>query len=98
MVTRPLGDTQRYVLWSMSQTDRPGHLNGTWYPGCGWIWGTLSQTERIMKSLEKRGLVTSRERFTNQGGRKVTYREYTITDEGRKAAGDPAVLPKIRKD
>lgn len=31
---------------------------GLWFPGCGWSWNGASNTERIMESLLKRGLVT----------------------------------------
>lgn len=88
-MARPLGDTQRHVLWSMISHDR----TGVWYPGSGWYWTNISTTVRIMKSLERRGLVSARDRFTSQGGRKVRYIQYTITDEGRKQAGSPDVLP-----
>lgn len=49
---KALGPNQLGVIRGMQ--DRP--LKG-WYPGCGWLWGTYSGTERICQSLAKRGLV-----------------------------------------
>ncbi|MEV7929027.1 hypothetical protein [Kitasatospora sp. NPDC088779] len=48
-----LGKNQRAVLESMAAPDH----SDTWYPGCGWIWGNRSETERIMVALERRGLL-----------------------------------------
>jgi len=45
-----LGSTQKDVLDSLRHY-------GKWFSGCGWVWDTPSGTERIMKSLVKRGLV-----------------------------------------
>jgi len=91
-VSRPLGDTQRHVLWTLSS-----HDNGIWYPGSNWVWANTSTTIRIMDSLARRGLAIKRMRESRLTGEK--YPHYTITDEGRKVAGDPAVLPaKTRKD
>jgi hypothetical protein len=66
---RPLGRTQQAVLESLRS-----HNNGVWTPGCGWLWDTISGTERVMKSLERRGLVTS-EPLRNG------YRKYTLVPE-----------------
>lgn len=82
--TRPLGKNQRGVLRAL-QSDRYG---GVWYPGCGWIWSTRSETERLLDSLVNRGLATREERTAQRGapGRyqfTVTYQRYEITDAGR---------------
>lgn len=90
-MTRPLGDNQRYVLWTLAGRD------GVWYPGAGWYWGNTSTTLRIMDSLTRRGLVAK----TLMKARRTeyTYPHYTITDEGRKEAGDTGTLPaRTRKD
>lgn len=79
---RPLGSTQQHVLWSMVSFDR----NGIWFPGCGWYWKNNSTTTRIMYSLKRRGLVTEDD-LTGP------VPKFTITDEGRKQAGDPGTLP-----
>lgn len=86
-MARPLGDTQRHVLWSLVSHESIG----VWYPGSGWYWKNTSTTVRIMDSLEKRGLVVKRMRESRLTGEK--YPHYTITDEGRKQAGRPDVLP-----
>jgi hypothetical protein len=91
-MTRPLGDTQLHVLWSMVSHGR----DGVWTPFCGWYYETRSRTERIMESLRLRGLVSELDRYTTQGGRKVRYTQYKITDAGREAAGDPNILPARR--
>lgn len=51
-IQRPLGENQIYVLKSMTTT------SNAWWPGCGWLWDNYSSTVRLMRSLEKRGLVT----------------------------------------
>lgn len=85
-MTRPLGDTQRHVLWVLAKEN-----NGTWYPGAGWYWANVSTTIRIMDSLVNRGLATK----TTEKARRTndTYPVYKVTDEGRKQAGRPDVLP-----
>lgn len=50
---RALGVNQLGVIRGMQDRDLKG-----WYLGCGWLWATHSQTERICQSLAKRGLVT----------------------------------------
>jgi hypothetical protein len=67
--------------------------NGTWSKITPWVYETMSRTERIMESLRLRGLVTALDRYTTVNGRRLNYTQYTITDEGREAAGSPAVLP-----
>lgn len=56
MKTRGLGANQRAVLRLMLP-DGSSKGRRFWYPGCGWYWNTFSGTEKIMWSLEKRGLV-----------------------------------------
>ena len=45
-----LGSKQKSVLSAMC-------YHRTWYVGCGWLWDTLSGTEKVMRSLAKKGLV-----------------------------------------
>lgn len=47
-----LGGNQRNVLVFLLER------SGTWHSGSAWVWGTTSQTERIMQSLVRKGLVT----------------------------------------
>lgn len=89
---RPIGATQRFVLWCMVMDHRPG----VWTPWIGWNYETRSRTERIMESLRLRGLVTAVDRFTTVNGQKIRYVEYRITDEGRKEAGPSDRVPPSR--
>lgn len=55
-----------------------------WYPGCGWVWGGLSDTKRAMKVLARAGYA----RPIEHGGET----EYRITDLGRaRAAMDRSI-------
>lgn len=89
---RKLGDTQRHVLWSLVTNNA-----GDWYPGAGWYWGNTSTTIRIMNSLVNRGLVTREMRRDLNRTPARVYPYYKITDEGRKLAGPPDVLPARSK-
>ena len=46
-----LGKNQARLLRALTEHQ------GRWYPGCGWVWGNDSQTDRILASLVRRGLV-----------------------------------------
>jgi hypothetical protein len=46
-----LGKRQQVVLRYLGERRE-------WYGGCGWHWGTYSETVRLMESLVRRGLVT----------------------------------------
>jgi hypothetical protein len=72
---RALGENQRYVLEDLER-------RGVWYPGCTWYFNTTSGTTRVMKALEKRGLVSSQVADWDANGR---IREYRITAAGRVA-------------
>lgn len=69
---KQLGDTQKTVLALMKQH------GGYWYLGCGWLWDTPSGTDKILKSLVKRGLATF---STNAQG----VQRYDLTKEGQEA-------------
>jgi hypothetical protein len=58
---RKLGPTQQSVLESLKR-------HGAWYPGCGWVWDTASNTTRIMESLVARGYV-----ITTKEGKRTVY-------------------------
>ena len=52
LMVRPLGGTQQEVLRSLRN-------HGYWhYSRCGWYWDTLGNTEKVLDSLVRRGLVT----------------------------------------
>lgn len=54
--TRKLGTTQEAVLRCLLR------YGGSWGAGAGgWVWGTYSETVRVLESLERRGLVTRHE-------------------------------------
>ncbi len=74
MPPRPLGVTQKYVLESLQR-------HGEWYPQCGWMWDTFSGTVKIMESLVKRGLVSSRTARLRPAS--PSFVIYTLTDAGR---------------
>ena len=48
--TGKIGKTQRQVLESLKR-------HGAWYPNCGWLWTTHSETAKILDSLVVRGMV-----------------------------------------
>ncbi len=50
---------------------------GEWHPGCGWVWGNDSRTDRILLSLVRRGLVERHGESTNGFGK---YR--LLSEEG----------------
>lgn len=68
-----LGDRQKEVLLMMHD------WNGVWFSGCGWYWGTASETEEVMHTLERRGLVVSK----LDGAGSI----YTLTADGRVMVG-----------
>lgn len=70
---RPLGETQIRVLDSLARH------NGSWWPACGWIWTSTSETVRLMESLLRRGLVSKRE-MEGPYGRKAD--RYDLTPIG----------------
>lgn len=76
---RSLGKLQLIAL-EVLQARRHG---GRWFPGSGWIMTNRSQTERIMESLEKRGLVTMTRVPYPRSISAGTYRQWEITDAGR---------------
>ena len=53
-----IGKTQHSVLRCLAERG-VWHRNGA---GCGWVWSTHSQTQRIMESLVNKGLVTRNEK------------------------------------
>lgn len=68
--TRPLGKTQISILSAL-------HEHKGWSRGCGWIWDTEGNTERLLESLVKRGLVTKVTRaYQNPFGHRSTYTRY----------------------
>jgi len=73
--TPKLGGNQKYVLDSLAERN-----NGSWYPGCGWVWDGITNTIRILRSMVKHGVVTE-EPYEPKFGRKSS--KFTITDAGR---------------
>jgi hypothetical protein len=47
---KPLGSIQKAVIKRLKD-------HGSWFYGCGWVWDTPGNTEKVLKSLVKRGLV-----------------------------------------
>jgi hypothetical protein len=64
-----LGDVQFSLLEALALERR-----GLWYPGCNWHWDGVTNTVRILATLERRGLVCS----STRDGRTA----YTITEAG----------------
>jgi hypothetical protein len=48
---RKLGERQRNVLRSLRE-------HGSWFPACGWVWSTRSETIGVLDSLVRAGVVT----------------------------------------
>lgn len=63
-----LGKNQQAIIAELKRTQ------GRWYPGCGWYWGCRSETERLMKSLEKRELVRRVELEPTRWGPRIEWR------------------------
>lgn len=53
---RALGRSQQNVL-NMMNTAEPRTTYGYWDDRAGWYYGSMSETNRILESLAKRGLV-----------------------------------------
>lgn len=59
---------------------RAVNRTGSYYPGCGWTYGTRSESLRIAIALARRGLLVgpiSVDRYENE------RRRWTMTDAGR---------------
>lgn len=84
---RKLGRNQIGCLRSMAG-DLAGvsDSDGVWHSACGWLWDTVSRTERIMESLHRRGLVERVNLLTATG--RLRRIEYRITDLGRQAVAE----------
>lgn len=83
-------DIQRRCLKIMQ------NFSGTWHSGGAWMWGNRSQTLRIMRALEKKGLVRASERYEEyfeitDAGKKVTP---VVTKVEPKPQADPQTAPK----
>ena len=77
-MARPLGARQYSVLKSMADS-----RSGQWFAGCGWIWDTNTGTQKILESLERRGLV---ERIEDEDEPMPSFGShgwYQITQAGR---------------
>jgi len=70
-MSRPLGKNQQNLIDSLKEHD-------FWYNGCGWVWDTHSNTQRILDSLVKRGLVTLGEETI--GPRSLRKQVYRLAD------------------
>ena len=70
---RPLGKNQNGLLRAMQRR------HSTYSAGCGWVWDTHRNTERILDTLVKRGLVD----VSEVERRGQTFRVYRLNDAGR---------------
>jgi hypothetical protein len=61
-----IGKTQREILKCVLD-------HGCWYSGCGWLWTSYHETERLMESLAKRGLLVA---TTLETGKACEYTRY----------------------
>jgi DNA-binding PadR family transcriptional regulator len=77
--TKPLGTDQIGFLRAMLKGGAQRNAERTWSQGCGWTWGTPSQTQRVADSLVRRGLLQT----TSRGNRSDVY---SLTDAGRQIA------------
>lgn len=55
-MTAALGKHQIAVLTIMHQ-HQPRSTYDHWHEDAGWTWGTVFETDRILRSLARRGLV-----------------------------------------
>lgn len=60
---RPLGSKQQDVLEALRR-------HRLWCKNCGWVWDTPGGTQRVLKTLVTRGLVT----MTIEDGWREVYR------------------------
>jgi hypothetical protein len=77
IIGRQLGSEQRRFLETLVE-------HGYWYAGgmgCGWLWGSPSQTLRLCESLFKRGLVT-KEAHPSQFRKDATVTHYVPSAAG----------------
>ena len=72
MNNSPLGKTQTSVLSALVE-------HKSWYAGCGWTWTTDRNTERLLDSLVRRGLVERTEVQKERAYTTVTVAEYRPT-------------------
>jgi len=72
---RPLGRNQLAMLEAFRR-------HGSWTPGSGWVWDSVSEHVRLCESLERRGLVErfERTRLLPRGKRTVTG--FRLTEAG----------------
>jgi len=71
---RSLGKNQLEVLRHLQQSKWK-----EWWPHVGWYWDTVSGTEKIMESLEKRGFV---KKLPTGAKNKVASYKYVLTKAG----------------
>ena len=70
---RKLGINQEAIIGSLTR-------HGSYYPGCGWTWGSQSETEKLLNSLVKRGIVKV-SKFTTVNKRTVNRYQLTRIKE-----------------
>ncbi len=70
---REMGNVQKSVLAALKK-------HGSWHICCGWVWDTPSNTERILRTLMRRGHVEVHEAGAKFGG--STYPLYKPTPSG----------------
>jgi hypothetical protein len=75
MASKKLGSDQMAVLGELN-----AYNNGKWSPGCGWYWGTISLTVKVLEGLTRRGLVKKISDAWEHPG------EFEITQAGRDMA------------
>ena len=73
---KPLGRQQIGLLQTLDSP--PYHYErGVWGPRSGWTWGTKTSTDRLLRTLEQRGLMSS---TPPESGRE--WPTYRLTPEG----------------
>lgn len=72
-----LGTVQRKILIILSERSR-GWVDHPYGPG--WVWGTVSNTRKVLESLVKNGLVTKGEWLEEESGKK--WPQYTLSKAG----------------
>lgn len=74
-MARKLGEVQEVNLRNLRE-------RGEWHRGTWWLWDTLSNTERIMESLVKRGLATKAVEKRYKNFKTTVYRPVVEDNSG----------------
>lgn len=81
---RKLGSKQREVLDSLRR-------HGSWHRRCGWVWDTISGTERVLNSLVRAGHA-SVAKGVYRPVAKIGSTHLVVLSDGTRIRGDDPVI------